>query len=185
MRTTRTAFPVFIILAAIAGIPAAAGAQGDDTTYTKPAQQEFTRISGLILRTAEKVPEDLYSFKPAPEVRSMGALLGHVADDHFFLCRVAAGESPKYEPFYEKKTSKAEIVAALKESNAFCAGVFAKMNDTSGKVPATAFGGTMPRLSWLSTNTGHSQEHYGNLVTYMRLKNIVPPSSEKKPGASQ
>lgn len=180
----RRAFPAFIILAAIAAVPGVAGAQGDDMAYTKAARETFTRVSGLIVRTAEKVPEDVYSFKPTPEVRTMGALLGHIADDHFFLCRVAAGETTKYEAVYEKKTSKAEIVAALKESNTFCNGVFAKMNDTSGKAPATAFGSTMPKLSWLNANTGHTQEHYGNLVTYMRLKNIVPPSSEKKPGSN-
>ena len=40
------------------------------------------------------------------------------------------------------------------------------------------FGGDQPRLAVLSFNTAHDFEHYGNLVTYMRLKDIVPPSSE-------
>jgi uncharacterized damage-inducible protein DinB len=183
----RTFWPAVAMFAVAALHAAPAVAQSTDATnpkdgaYTKDAQNQFKEVSSLIVRTAEKVGEDLYSFKPTPEVRSLGAILGHVADDQNLLCRIAMGEAAKPDPVNEKKTSKAEIVAALKASVTVCDSAFAKINDTTGKEIATAFGSKMTKLGWLIANTGHDWEHYGNLVTYMRLKNIVPPSSEPKP----
>jgi uncharacterized damage-inducible protein DinB len=80
---------------------------------------------------------------------------------------------------HEKKSSKADIIAALKETQAFCESIFAKMTDASGQETISWFGGTMPKLMVLTMTTSHAWEHYGNLVTYMRLKGIVPPSSER------
>lgn len=142
-------------------------------------QQQSKAIRELVSRTAEKVPKELYSFKPTEAVRSLGGLLGHIADGHYLLCRFAAGETPKVETPSEKKTSKAEIVAALEEAYAFCDGVAAKIDDATGAEPVKLFGTQMTKLGVLAMNNSHTWEHYGNLVTYMRLKNIVPPSSER------
>jgi uncharacterized damage-inducible protein DinB len=133
----------------------------------------------LVLRTAEKVPEDLYSFKPTPDIRSLGALLGHIADGNFLICSVANGETPKFTPVHEKKTTRADLVAALKASFAACDKVFDATTDANASTPVDLFGQKQTRLGVLAFNNSHTWEHYGNLVTYMRLKNIVPPSSEK------
>jgi uncharacterized damage-inducible protein DinB len=105
------------------------------------------------------------------------------------LCGVASGKATDFDKImkdlssvqvHEKKTAKAELIAALKESSAYCESVFAQLNDTTGREQVAWFGGQkMPKLMVLAMSTSHAWEHYGNLVTYMRLKDIVPPSSER------
>jgi uncharacterized damage-inducible protein DinB len=137
----------------------------------------------------------LYSFKPTPEVRSLGGVLGHIADGNRLLCRIASGENVDFDKImkgldavqvHEKKTAKAEIIAALNDSRAFCESVFAKLTDSTGQEPVAWFGGEkMPKLMILTMNNSHNWEHYGNLVTYMRLKGIVPPTSERPTSSGQ
>jgi uncharacterized damage-inducible protein DinB len=147
--------------------------------YTSAVKAQAEQVRSLILRTAEKVPEDLYAFKPTPDVRSLGALLGHIADAHLLLCGMAEGGKPVFSPVHEKKTTRAELVAALKQSFAVCDKVFAATTDANGSTPVNMFGQPQSRLGVLAFNNSHTWEHYGNLVTYMRLKNIVPPSSDR------
>lgn len=136
-------------------------------------------IRGLVLRTAEKVPEDLYGFKPTPEVRSLGAVIGHIADGNNLLCGMANGDKPAPNQANEKKTTRADLVAALKASFDACDKVFAATTDANATAPVDFFGQKQTRLGMLAFNNSHMWEHYGNLVTYMRLKGIVPPSSER------
>jgi uncharacterized damage-inducible protein DinB len=136
-------------------------------------------IRSFVLRTAEKVPENLYEFKPTPDVRSLGGVLGHIADGNNLLCSMANGDKPMPNPVNEKKTTRADLVAALKASFAACDKVFASTTDANATAPVDFFGQKQTRLGMLAFTNSHMWEHYGNLVTYMRLKNIVPPSSEK------
>jgi uncharacterized damage-inducible protein DinB len=136
-------------------------------------------IRSFLLKTAEKVPENLYEFEPTPDVRSIGALLGHVADGNNFLCAIASGEKVAPVQANEKKTTRAELVAALNASFAACDKVFAATTDANAAAPVDFFGQKQTRLGLLAFNNSHMWEHYGNLVTYMRMKNIIPPSSER------
>jgi uncharacterized damage-inducible protein DinB len=136
-------------------------------------------IRSFVLRTAEKVPENLYDFKPTPDVRSLAGVLGHIADGNNFLCSLANGDKAAPNQVNEKKTTRADIVAALKASYAACDKVFDSTTDANATAPVDFFGQKQTRLGMLAFNNSHMWEHYGNLVTYMRLKNIVPPSSEK------
>jgi uncharacterized damage-inducible protein DinB len=144
---------------------------------TASAKAQFDMIKANVLKTANKVGPELYSFKPTPEVRSLGEILGHVADANFGICAAAAGEKPTQGGF-EKKTAKADIVKGLTDSIAYCDKVIASLSDSTGGAAVPFFGGQMPKLSIVYFNISHNNEHYGNLVTYMRLKGIVPPSSE-------
>ena len=163
----------------LATVPAfAQSAAAGANPYTSNVKAQAEQVRTLILRTAEKVPEELYAFKATPDVRSLGGLLGHIADAHVLLCGIADGGKPVFNPVHEKKTTRAELVAALKESFAACDKVFAATTDANGSTPVTMFGQPQSRLGVLAFNNSHTWEHYGNLVTYMRLKNIVPPSSE-------
>jgi len=140
----------------------------------------YGRIQDTLLRSAEKMPEENYNFKPTPEVRSYGQIVGHIADSQYFFCSTAAGEKNPGLNIEKTKTSKAELVAALKESIAYCNKAYDGMTDTSGAQTVKLFGGLdVPKLGVLTVNLMHDDEHYGNLVTYMRMKNIVPPSSEQ------
>ena len=146
---------------------------------TAAMKTQFGMISGVMAKTAEKVPEPLYSFKATPEVRSIGQLIGHVADSQFMMCAAAAGEKPPQGGIEKSMTSKADLTKALAASSAYCDSVIAGMNDQKGMEIVKFFTGETPRLLVLSFNVSHSYEHYGNLVTYMRLNKIVPPSSER------
>ena len=130
------------------------------------------------------MPEANYSFKPTPDVRSFGQLVGHVADANYGFCAVAAGEKPPaggFEgPIEKGTTGKAALQKALSESFAYCDKVHGGMTDAAGAALVKSFFGEMAKLSVLDFNTAHDFEHYGNMVTYMRLKNIVPPSSEPR-----
>ena len=166
-----------VLAALLVALPSTAMAQAANP-LTANAKLQFGAISGFVVRSAEKVPEDLYSFRATPDVRSMAQLFGHVADAMFGMCSAASGAKPPRTGIEKAVTAKAELVAALKEGVSYCNTVFDGMTDQKGAETVPFFFGPTPRLSALYFVTTHTYEHYGNLVTYMRLKNIVPPSSE-------
>jgi len=135
-------------------------------------------LKQILLRSAEKMPEENYSFKPTDAVRSYGQILGHVADAQYLFCSIALGKNNPAPKVEQTKTSKADLIAALKDAFAYCDEAYDAMNDGSATQMVSLFGGDTPKLGVLTVNSIHSVEHYGNLVTYMRLKNIVPPTSE-------
>jgi uncharacterized damage-inducible protein DinB len=171
-----------VACAALALLPAGVLAQTSapavsDNPSTAAVKAQFGMIKSVLARTAVKVPEELYAFKATPEVRSIGQLLGHIADAQFMFCSTAAGEKAPQSDIEKTMTTKAQLSKALGDSTAYCDKVIDGMNDTKGMEIVRLFGPT-PRLNVLTFNIAHSYEHYGNLVTYMRLNKIVPPSSE-------
>ncbi len=147
------------------------------------AGQKFlhTNIKNNIIRSAEKMPEENYSFKPVPEVRSFGQLLGHVADAQYLFCSAVLGETNRGPGVEKSKTSKADLVQALKDAFAYCDKAYDGMTDAQAATMVKFFvGGEQTKLMVLSFNTAHNNEHYGNIVTYLRMKGLVPPSSEPR-----
>lgn len=131
-----------------------------------------------IVATAEMVSEELYAFQPTEEVRTMGGILAHIANAQYLFCSAAAGEeSPNSANLEETLTTKAEIVAGLQEAFAYCQGVYGAMTDAQGAEMRSFFGNQMAASGVLAFNSAHNYEHYGNLVTYMRINGITPPSS--------
>jgi len=137
----------------------------------------YTTIKGFAIKAAEKMPEANYSFKPAPEVRTFGQIIGHIADDQYFFCSGVKGES-KETQIEKTVTSKADLVAKLKEAFSYCDAVYDGFTDAHATEKIKTFVGERTKLSMLNFNYAHTYEHYGNIVTYMRIKGIVPPSSE-------
>jgi uncharacterized damage-inducible protein DinB len=155
-------------------------APADPNPLTSAAKRQFTLTRGNIVKAAEKMPEDQYGFKPTPEVRSFGGIVAHVANANYMICsRAADTENPSKDDVEKTKTTKADLVAALNESFGYCESVFGKIDDKSGTQMVKFFSGEQPKLAVLWFNTVHNYEHYGNLVTYMRMKGLVPPSSER------
>jgi uncharacterized damage-inducible protein DinB len=150
------------------------------------AKRTYDIIKGYIIKSAAKMPEENYAFKPTPDVRSFGQIVAHIADANYGFCSAVAGEKPPaggFDPatsFEKTKTSKADLEKALADSFAYCDKAHAGMTDAAGAATIKFFTGEMAKLSILEFNTHHDFEHYGNLVTYMRLKGIVPPSSEPR-----
>jgi uncharacterized damage-inducible protein DinB len=146
------------------------------------AGQEFvySMVKNNLIRAAEKMPEENYAFKPTPEVMTFGELVGHVADSQYSYCYVVTGERLPSPGLQKAKKTKAELVAGLKEAFSLCDKAYAGLTDAKAMEPMAIFGGQRPRLTVLTFNTAHNDEHYGNIVTYMRMKGLVPPSSEAR-----
>ena len=156
-------------------VPASAFAQNP---FTDAVKAQLAQIKNPVTRTAEKVGEDLYDFKPTPEVRSLGQLIAHIADGNFGICGAASGMKPTMSGIEKSTTGKADLQKALAASFEFCEQGLAAMDDKKGAEVVKTFLGPGPRLGVFAFNNSHVNEHYGNLVTYMRLKGIVPPTSE-------
>ena len=152
------------------------------TTFNKFA---YARLKTILVSSAEKMPEENYSFKPTDAVRSYGQIVGHVADAQYMFCSISLGEKNPGLKIEQTKTTKADLIAALKDAVAYCDKAYDNMTDASGSQMVKLFDLDMPKLGVLNVNNMHDMEHYGNLVVYMRLKNIVPPTSEQPPAAQQ
>lgn len=184
------------VLGVMVAIAMATSAAAQTATATAPASganplsagaaRTYGIVKNYIVKAAAKMPEDQYGFKATPDVRSFGQLVGHIADANYGFCAAAIGEQPPAGGFDGKiekgKTTKADLEKALAESFAYCDKAHASMTDAAGAAPVKLFGNELPKLSVLEFNTHHEFEHYGNIVTYMRLKGIVPPSSEPRTG---
>ncbi|HXK60959.1 MAG TPA: DinB family protein [Acidobacteriota bacterium] len=158
--------------------PPASGAP-QDNPLSAHNRMVYEYVKRNLLGSAEKMPEEDYSFKPTDAVRSYGQILGHVADAQYAVCSIVLGEQNPAPSIEKSKTTKAELVAAIKDSCTYCDKAYAGMTDVSGVEMVTLLGHKMPKLGALNMNNIHAMEHYGNLVTYMRMKNIVPPSSDR------
>src|SRR5215469_11033497 len=137
----------------------------------------YTMAKNNLIKAAQKMPEENYSFKPTPEVRSFGQIIGHVADAQYEFCAPVKGEK-KASDVEKTVTSKAELVAALQTAFSYCDEVYNSMTDAHAADKIKFFGRDFTKLATLEFNVAHDNEHYGNIVTYMRLKGLVPPSSE-------
>ena len=138
----------------------------------------FTQISGLILRSADKIPENLWSYRPTPEVRTIGQLFAHIADASNHICAAAVDGQRSSVSVEDAVTTKAGIAAALHREFAACEASYAKLMPASAVQTIDLGGVKRTRIAEMDYEVAHTWEHYGNLVTYMRIKGIVPPSSE-------
>jgi uncharacterized damage-inducible protein DinB len=173
-----TAVPVALLGQEKSQAPAAPPAN----PITASEKGVYSFVSSAVIGAAQKMPEENYSFKPTADVRSFGQLVGHVADASYMFCSQASGEPNPTKDIEKNKTSKADLVAAVKDAVAYCNKAFDTMTDVKGSQMVKFFTFDLARLTLFSLNTAHTDEHYGNMVTYLRLKGIVPPTSENQPG---
>ena len=145
----------------------------------------YARVKDILERSAEKMSEENYSFKPADTVRTYGQIVGHLADAQYAFCSLALGEKNPGLNIEKTKTTKADLIAALNAAIAYCDKAYNTMTDATAVQTIKLFGNDAPRLSALTVNNMHDLEHYGNLTTYMRMKGIVPPSSEQQQAPPQ
>lgn len=176
---------LYFLLAAVIAVPVVLHGQAPTAPPTNPITASekglYGYVSNAVIRAAQKMPEENYSFKPVPEVRSFGQLVGHLADENYFFCSLATGAENPGKGIEKTKTTKADLVAALKDAVAYCNTAFEGMTDVKGAEMTKFMNFDMARIALLSLNTAHTDEHYGNMVTYLRIKGIVPPTSEKPP----
>lgn len=138
---------------------------------------QYVPLKGFIVKSADEMSEANYSFKPAPTVRSYGQIIGHLADSQFAFCAAAKGEKSPRENIEKTVTTKADLVKALNDAFTYCDGLYATLQDSKLADKVAFFGGQQARLYIVTLNVAHNDEHYGNIVTYLRIKGLVPPSS--------
>jgi DinB superfamily len=151
--------------------------QGGPPTITGELKQNYARTRDVLLRAAAKMPDEGYAFRPTAEVRTFAQAIGHISEAQAMMCGGVIGQTVKVDT---NKTAKADVVAELKKSFDVCDKAYEQLNEgNSMQVGGTGFmGGTM--AGRLYGNLMHDNEMYGTIVVYLRLKGIVPPSSEPR-----
>ena len=174
----RIAAACAVLLVAGASVAQAQEKASTASASTTGITNLFHMAHGNIVKAAEQIPEDKYAFQPTKEVRSLGALFAHIADANFMFCSMVGG-TPATGSVEKTAKTKAEIVAALKASYDACGAAYGKITDADLQKPLKIFGRDSNFAGALTFNTSHNWEHYGNIVTYMRLNGLVPPSSQQ------
>ena len=143
--------------------------------------RSYNGLKNNILKSADKMPEELYSYKPTPDIRVFARILTHVIEAQVSSCGAVNGTAAADLPKTPAETaSKAEIVAALKASFDACDKAYASITDANATELLTAGKAKRSRVGLLWGNVSHDNEQYAQLATYMRLKNITPPSASEK-----
>ena len=168
-----------VLLFAIPLVSIPVHAQATSNPLSAGQKGLYNYIKADLVKAAEKMPEENYSYKPTPEVRSFGQIVGHVADAEYMFCSIVTGDGTKPPGIEKSKTTKTDLVKALNDAFAYCDKAYDGMTDAHATDVVKFFGQDMAKLTILSINSAHGDEHYGNMVTYMRIKGLVPPSSER------
>ena len=186
-----------LALATLIAVPVAAQAQPPAPTAAPAAMAQaapvgpteplsrvifsgYNAIKRNLTESADKVPEADYSFQPTKEVRNFAQIFDHVANSQFSYCAAAKGEAnPNKDDFEKTATTKAAVVKALADSFAYCDTVYLTLTDAKALELIKVGQNQSPRVGRLIGNVSHLNEHYGNLVTMMRLRGMVPPSTER------
>ena len=168
---------VTITAALIIALTAPGTATAQDHTLSYHARYAFSAMKLWLVASAEKMPAEDYGFKPTESVRTFAQIVGHVADVQYRFCSVVLGDKSGRPSIEKTRSSKPELIAALKEAFAYCDPAYDGMTDAAA-VETVNIGIVMPKLSVLYVNSMHASLHYGNIITYLRLKGITPPSSD-------
>lgn len=150
------------------------------TGLAAEAKQAYTNVKNNLMKAAEKMPDENYSFKPTADIRTFAEVMDHVADSQMRTCAAVAGDQKT--PNAAGKTSKADVTAALQEAFSECDKAYDSLTDANASEMIKTARGQRTKLGALVGNTTHDNEIYGTLAVYMRLKGIVPPSSDRGPG---
>jgi len=170
---------VFVFAAVLAGSGALPAQNAMNPTVSAEVKQNYVRTKDLIMRAAVKMPEDGYSLKATPDVRTYAQAIGHISEAQAMICGGIIGQPAKADT---SKTAKADVIIELKKSFDVCDKAYDSINESNvSQVGGAGFmGGTL--AGRLYGNLLHDNEMYGTIVVYLRLKGIVPPSSEGRGG---
>lgn len=154
--------------------------QGQTFPLSMSLKRMYDSVKRNVFEAAQKMPDADFAYRPTPDVRTYGELVAHIANAHYSYCSVANGEAnPSKEDFEKTKTTKAALLAALQASMEYCDAVYDGATEDSILQMVKQGANQVTKASVLATNASHDNEHYGNMVTYLRLKKIVPPSTER------
>jgi uncharacterized damage-inducible protein DinB len=166
-------FLLVLALASLAGLAQAQQPAAPPDVAVSTVRELWQAMTNYVTRAAADLPDSLYAYKPVATVRTFGQLIGHVAGAQYMICAAALGDPPRGEDEIEKtKTTKTELLAALRASTEYCGRAYAQ-TDAAAQQRTQLFGQERSRLAALGINATHNAEHYGNLVTYMRMNGLA------------
>jgi len=163
----------------IAALGCAGGLFAQTANLSSELKQNYDRQKPMLLGEAERMSDADYAFKATPDVGTFGSRVAHVADAQTMICSAVKGEARKADT--AGKTSKADLMAALKASFDYCDGAYGSLTDATATQMVKIFGQPQSKLSALWGNLAHDSELYGYMAVYLRLKGLVPPSSDHRP----
>jgi uncharacterized damage-inducible protein DinB len=174
---------------------AAAGNPPQDTAQKKEAPKamatesqivlaQWNEIGRKLIAIAEDLPEDKYDYKPNPDSRSFVGQLLHASASMYYFTDSAQGQKPRYpdDPKRDNLKTKADVVAFVKKCVEDGAVVIKSKGDKGmSEIYTDPDSKQQMHVSDLAYGLmEHSGEHYGQLVVYYRINNMVPPESRKK-----
>ncbi|HYR28004.1 MAG TPA: DUF4386 family protein [Thermoanaerobaculia bacterium] len=165
-------------MALIALLVPAGVATAQENPITAHQKHLYKGMKTILVTAAESMPEEKYGFKPVDGVRTFGQIVGHAADANYMFCSSVLGQPNPGLKIEKSKTAKAELVAALREAFVYCDKAYDAMTDATAAEMIARGGSGTPKIGLLTVNMVHTIEHYGNLVTYMRMNGLVPPTSD-------
>ncbi len=163
-------------LSVIAAMSVVLPVAAQDNPMANEARQSWGRTMSNVIAAAEKMPEENYSFKPAPESQSFRDLVAHTADSAMGTCTAYSGE--RKAAGAASMQAKADLVAALKAAGAACEAAYGSFTDAKATEMIAGRGGQNSRIGYLYRNTIHIEHEYAQMAVHLRLKGVVPPSSE-------
>ena len=168
---------------AVAALAAVSALHAQDNPLSTEARQSWTRTKTNLLAAAEKMPEENYTYKPAPESQSFRDLVAHTADSAMGQCSGYNGE--RKQAGAAAMNAKADLVGAIKAAMAECDKAYESLTDAKATEMIPGRGGNRSRLGTLWGNTVHMEHEYAQMAVHFRLKSLVPPSSEGRGGGKK
>lgn len=184
MKLKRTQFAVaaaaIMTMTQLASGQAPAGSQATANSPATEVQAAYSRVKANIIKAAEKMPPENYTYQPTPDIRTYARVVNHVTEAQSHSCGAMNGVAPNDSPKTPPETAdKAAIVEALKASFAECDKAYAALTDANMAEMLQAGPTKRSRIGLSWGNVSHDNEQYATLALYLRLKGLVPPSSEK------
>lgn len=169
-----------LVIAGLAGVPAAFA---QDNPFSADARLTYAVIKSMMLKAADEMPAESYSFRSVPQVRSFAEMIAHVADAQLRMCGVVKGEpvTARAASLTASPDAKAALMGALKASFDYCDPVYAAMTDAAGAAKVKWAVWDLSKLGLLNWNITHDNEMYGIIGAFLRLKGLVPPEFVGRP----
>ena len=168
---------IYAATLAVVLVPAFAAAQS--APLAKAFHENIASAEKNLVGAAEAMPEDKYSYKPTPAQMSFGAIMAHLAGGNDALCSVIAGVKPPTRAKVAATATKAELIARLKETFAYCHSTLASLDDSKLGEELTVFGDKLTRGALVLETVGDWADHYSQMAIYLRMNGVLPPTAKK------
>ena len=177
MRERTTILKTIFVLACTV---ASAFGQATPNPLTEAVMSRYKTIRQNLVEAAQAMPEEHYGFRLTPEQRPFGEWIGHTAMGNLMYCAIVKGETPPDTGRLHQLTAKADLVEAIQKSFDYCDKALKGMTDQKALGEITVGGKKVYPVQGMIGLVASGNEHYGNLVGYLRSKGITPPSTARK-----